>query len=60
MNLSRYSPRNEKTFRRQFKQGLPAAKFNRALMEIEIPEDHEVIGVLDASFNPKSGKQTFG
>jgi IS4 transposase len=60
MNLSRYSQRNEKTFRRQFKQGLPAGKFNAAFVEIEIPETHEVIGVLDASFNPKSGKQTFG
>jgi Transposase DDE domain len=60
MNLSRYSERNEKTFRRQFKQGLPAGKFNAAFVEIEIPEAHEVIGVLDASFNPKSGKQTFG
>jgi hypothetical protein len=60
MNLSRYSQGNEKSFRRQFKQGLPAGKFNRAFVEIEIPEAHEVIGVLDASFNPKSGKQTFG
>ena len=60
MNLSRYSDRNEKSFRRQFKQGLPAGKFNAAFVAIEIPEAHEVIGVLDASFNPKSGKQTFG
>jgi hypothetical protein len=60
MNLSRYSERNEKTFRRQFKQGLPAGKFNAAFVEIEIPAEHEVISLLDTSFSPKSGKKTFG
>ena len=56
MNLSRYRPRHEKTDRRQFKKGLKAVKFNAAFVSLEIPEEHEVIGVLDASFAPKSGK----
>jgi len=60
MNLSRYSQRHEKTYRRQSKKGLKAGKFNAAFVSLEIPEDHEVIGLLDASFAPKSGKQTFG
>jgi hypothetical protein len=59
-NLSRYSARNEKTFRRQFKQGIPAGQFNGAFLEIEIPESHEVIAVQDTSFCPKSGKKTYG
>jgi hypothetical protein len=60
MNLSRYSDRHEKTYRRQFKKGLKSGKFNAAFVEIEIPVEHEVIGLLDASFTPKSGKKTFG
>ena len=60
MNLSRYSDRHEKTYRRQSKKGLKAGKFNAAFVSVEIPEAHEVIGLLDASLTPKSGKQTFG
>jgi Transposase DDE domain len=59
-NLSRYSNRHEKTYRRQFKNGLKAGKFNGAFVDLEIPETHEVIGLLDASFVAKSGKKTFG
>ncbi len=59
-NLSRYSNRDEKTYRRQFKKGLKAGKFNGAFVALEIPEAHEVIGLLDASFVAKSGKKTFG
>ncbi len=59
-NLSRYSKRHEKTYRRQFKKGLKAGKFNGAFVDLEIPEAHEVIGLLDASFVAKSGKKTFG
>ncbi len=47
-------------YRRQFKKGLKAGKFNAAFVDLEIPEEHEVIGLLDASFIAKSGKQTFG
>ncbi len=60
MNLSRYSGRNEKTFRRQYAKPLNFPAFNRAFVEIEIPEAHPVIGALDASFGNKSGKKTFG
>lgn len=59
-NLSRYSNRHEKTYRRQFKKGLKAGKFNGTFVDLEIPEAHEVIGLLDASFVAKSGKKTFG
>jgi Transposase DDE domain len=60
MNLSRYSGRNEKTFRRQFAKPLNVSAFNQAFVEIEIPEAHPVLGLLDASFNAKSRKKTFG
>jgi Transposase DDE domain len=60
MNLSRYSHRHEKTYRRQFKKGVKAGEFNGAFVEIEIPVEHEVISLLDTSFSPKSGKKTFG
>jgi Transposase DDE domain len=60
MNLSRYSGRNEKTFRRQSAKPLNFPAFNGAFVEIEIPEAHPVISALDASFTDKSGKKTFG
>jgi hypothetical protein len=36
-NLSRYSDRHEKTYRRQFKKGLKAGKFNGAFVDLENP-----------------------
>jgi hypothetical protein len=36
MNLSRYSDRHEKTYRRQSKKGLKAGKFNAAFVSLEI------------------------
>lgn len=60
MNLGRYSGRNEKTFRRQFAKSLNFPAFNRAFIEIEIPEAHPILGAIDASFSSKSGKKTFG
>lgn len=60
MNLGRYSDRNEKTFRRQFSKPLNFLAFSRAFIEIEIPETHPVLSLLDASHLGKSGKKTFG
>ena len=59
MNLSRYSDCDKNSYRCQSKTRLKVAKFNAAFVEIEILEEHEVIGLLDASFSPKSCKQTF-
>jgi hypothetical protein len=59
-NLSRYSDRNEKTFRRQFSNLLNFLSFSQAFIEIEIPESHPVLSILDASHVGKRGKKTFG
>ncbi len=59
-NLSRYSDRHERTFRRQFAKSLNFLSFSRAFIEIEIPESHPVLSLLDASHIGKSGKKTFG
>jgi hypothetical protein len=59
-NLSRYSDRHEKTFRHQFAKPLNFLAFSQAFIEIEIPETHPVLSLLDASHIRKSGKKTFG
>jgi hypothetical protein len=59
-NLSRYSERHETTFRRQFSKPLNFLAFSQAFIEIEIPETHPVLSLLDASHIRKSGKKTFG
>ena len=60
VNLSRYSDRHEKTFRRQYEKPMNFSAFNGAFVALEIPVEHGILGVLDASFMPKSGKKTFG
>lgn len=60
MNLSRYSNRHEKTFRRQFAKPLNFLAFSQAFIEIEIPASHPVLSLLDTSHIGKSGKKTFG
>ena len=59
-NLSRYSPLSEKTYRRFFAKGFNFCRFNQILIEQQVPENHGLLAVMDASFNPKSGKKTFG
>lgn len=59
-NLSRYSRLSERTYRRQFEEGFDFSAFNEALVEEAVAPDHRLLGVMDASFLPKSGKATFG
>lgn len=59
-NLSRYSSLSEKTYRRQYQKQFDFAKFNAAVIEVAIPDDHRKIAVMDCSFIRKSGKKTFG
>jgi hypothetical protein len=59
-NMSRYSDRHEKTYSRQFRQPFNFAEFNKQLVEETVPRHHEKIAVLDCSFIPKSGQETYG
>ncbi len=59
-NLSRYSELDEKTYSRQFRKSFDFVTFNELLIADMIPSDHEQIGVMDASFVDKSGKETYG
>ena len=59
-NLSRYSNRCEKTYRRHFKEPFPFFEFNSLLIKEAIPEAHKKILAIDCSFIPKAGKKTFG
>jgi len=59
-NLSRYSELSKKTYARQFRQSFDFAEFNKCLIADLVPPTHEKIGVMDCSYIPKSGKQTYG
>ena len=59
-NLSRYSELSERTYRRQFAKEFDFSAFNEALVEEAVVPEHRLLGVMDASFVPKSGKATFG
>ena len=59
-NLSRYSPYHEKTFARHYAMSVDFVALNKAAITQVVPPDHEQALVLDASFVPKSGKQTYG
>ena len=59
-NLSRYSNLSEKTYSRQYRQSFNFVEFNERLIEKIIPGHHERIGVMDCSYIPKSGKETYG
>lgn len=59
-NLSRYSPSHEKTFARWYATGMEWASLNKAAITDVVPADHAQTLVMDASFIPKSGKQTYG
>ena len=59
-NMSRYSNLNEKTYSRQFRKPFDFADFNKQLVEEIVPSHHEKIAVMDCSFIPKSGKETYG
>ncbi|WP_375505587.1 transposase [uncultured Nostoc sp.] len=59
-NLSRYSQRTERSYRRQFKKQFDFAQFNAEVIKAATPENHSMIAVMDCSFIAKSGKKTFG
>jgi len=59
-NLSRYSDYCEKTYSRQHRRTFSFIEFNQRLVSELVPAHHELIGVMDCSFTPKSGKKTYG
>lgn len=59
-NLSRYSDYCEKTYARHYRRPFSFIEFNKQLMDEIVPTSHELIGVMDGSFIPKSGKKTYG
>jgi hypothetical protein len=60
MNVSRYGPWHERSLRRGFGRGFLWPEFNSRLLAKLLPVEQELIAALDASFVPKSGKETFG
>jgi hypothetical protein len=59
-NLSRYCDYSERTIARQFQCSFDWPDFHQRVMNIALDPCAELISVQDASFIPKSGKQTFG
>lgn len=58
-NLARYSSYEEKTFRRNYEKRLDLSQFTQVLLE-NYGQDEKFIACSDASFIPKSGKETHG
>jgi hypothetical protein len=59
-NLSRYSNFNEKTYSRNFRRHFDFTHFNSLGIEQVYNPSHEYILAGDASYIPKSGKETYG
>ena len=59
-NMSRFSKFNEVTFRRNFKKAFDWLSFNKELIDLANNPEEEMIVAIDASFIPKSGKNTYG
>jgi hypothetical protein len=59
-NLSRDSSLCEKTFSRQYRKPFDFTGFTRLALEEAIPSEHEQIAAMDASYLPKSGRETYG
>ena len=59
-NLSRYSAYHERTFARWYARDFDFVSLNKAAISQVIPPAHEQALGIDASFVPKSGKQTYG
>jgi hypothetical protein len=59
-NLSRYSAYSERTMARQFRQPFDWPDFHHRVLTAALDPRSELISAQDASFIPKSGKQTFG
>ena len=58
-NLSRYCSISEKTIARWFDKGISFMRVNMLMISI-IPDQHNKIAAIDASFIEKSGKHTEG
>jgi hypothetical protein len=59
-NLSRYCDYSERTIARQFRASFDWPEFHHRVLTAALEPTSELISVQDASFIPKSGKQTFG
>ena len=59
-NLSRYCDYSERTIARQFRATFEWPEFHQRVMTAALDPRSELISAQDASFIPKSGKQTFG
>src|SRR6267142_6014549 len=59
-NLSRYCDYSERTIARQFRAAFEWPEFHHRVMTAALDPRSELISAQDASFIPKSGKQTFG
>jgi hypothetical protein len=59
-NMSRYSPYHERTFARWYDTTFDWVSFNKVAITEVVPSEHEQALVIDASFVPKSGEQTYG
>ena len=59
-NLSRYCTYSERTIVRQFRAGFAWPDFPQRVLTAALDPCSVLISVQDASFIPKSGKQTFG
>ena len=57
-NMARYTTYHERTIRRHYDEGIDFVAVN--LATIKSVNAAELVGVLDCSFLPKSGKQTYG
>jgi DDE superfamily endonuclease len=59
-NLSRYCDYSERTISRQFRATFDWPDFHQRVINAALDPRSELISAQDASFIPKSGKQTFG
>jgi len=59
-NLSRYCDYSERTIARQFREPFDWPDFHQRVLGTALDPYTELISAHDASFIPKSGKQTFG
>src|SRR5205085_11910239 len=59
-NLSRYCDYSERTIVRQFRRDFDWPDFHQRVIQEALKADSVMISAQDASFIPKSGKQTFG
>src|SRR5204863_8256715 len=59
-NLSRYCDYSERTIARQFREPFDWPDFHQRVLMTALDPCSELVSAHDASFLPKSGKQTFG